>query len=300
MTVETITLADLDRLGIARHTFYRRAREGAYRQVLTGVWVEGHCQLSTEVRAAALRRLLGPGQIVVDRSAAWLHGVDCFSYADGPGVPRLEVCALPGRSRTRREQVDGGSRDLADGDVAEVDGVRVTTPLRTAADLGARLRRREAYAVLNEFARHHGVTKEELATLATRFKRRRGVVQLRALIGLVDPRVESQRESWVLLAVLDAGLPVPELQWWTSVDGVPTYRLDLAWPQRRVCVEYDGLEAHDSAEQRAADEQRRAWLRAHGWTVIVVRIGDFGPERLDAWLGEVRSALRSTYDNRRW
>lgn len=221
MSVETITLADLERLGLSRHGFYRRARAGDFRQVLTGVWVEAACPLTLEVRAAALARVVGPSQVVVDRSAAWLHGVDAFAYAEGIGLPRLETCALPGRTRSRRAEVDGGTRDLAPDDVQTVEGVAVTTPLRTAADL------------------------------VRRFKRRRGVVQLRALIDLIEPRVESARESWVLLALIDAGMPEPEPQWWVSVDGVPTYRLDFAWPQRRVCLEYDGVEAHDSPEHGA-------------------------------------------------
>ena len=300
MTVETFTVADLERLGLNRHTFYRRARAGDYRQVLTGVWVEGDRAVDIDVRAAALARVLGPDQVVVDRSAAWLHGIDAFAYADHLGVPRLETCVRPGCTRSRRTQVDGGIRDLAAEDLEDVHGVRVTTPLRTAADLGARLRRREAYATLNDFARVHGVTKDELRCLVRRFRRRRGVVQLRGLIDLIEPRVESPRESWVLLALIDGGLPRPEPQWWVAVDGVPTYRLDFAWPQRRVCLEYDGLEAHDSPERRREDERRRAWLREHGWTVIVVRLGDFSPARVECWLAEVRAALRPSYNNRRW
>lgn len=300
MTVETITLADLGRLGLSRHAFYRRARAGDFRQVLVGVWVDADCQVTLEVRAAALARLVGPEHVVVDRSAAWLHGIDAFTYADGVGVPKLETCTRPGRTRKRRAQIDGGVRDLAPDDIAVVDGVAVTTPLRTAADLGARLRRREAYAVLNDFARLHGVTKAELRDIVRRFGRRRGVVQLRSLIDLVEPRVESARESWVLLALIDAGIPTPQPQWWVDVDGVPTYRLDFAWPQRRVCVEYDGIQAHDSPEQRRADEERRAWLRAHGWTIIVVRRGDFDAANVERWLSELRAALRPTYDNRRW
>ena len=73
-----------------------------------------------------------------------------------------------------------------------------------------------------------------------RYRRRRGVIQLRQLVQLVDPRVESERESWVLLAIHDAGLPLPEPQYWIEIDGVPTYRLDFAYPRLRVCVEYDG------------------------------------------------------------
>ena len=123
--------------------------------------------------------------------------------------------------------MDGRTRDLAAGDIMVISGVRVTTPLRTALDLGCHLHRRDALAALDQFMRHHGLGREHMTTEALRFFRRRGVVQLRQLIPLADPRAESPRESWTRLAIVDAGLPCPEPQHWIEVDGVPTFRLDL-------------------------------------------------------------------------
>lgn len=72
-------------------------------------------------------------------------------------------------------------------------GVRVTTPLRTALDLGCLLRAREAIAALDAFARLHGIPTALLTAELPRFKRRRGVRQLRTLVPLVDGRAESAR-----------------------------------------------------------------------------------------------------------
>jgi very-short-patch-repair endonuclease len=95
------------------------------------------------------------------------------------------------------------------------------------------------------------------------------------------------------LAILDDGLPAPEPQFWVIHQGREIFRLDLAYPKSKVAVEYDGVEFHDDdPERREADEKRRAWLREHGWIVIVVRKGDFTAERRHAWLGELRRALR--------
>ena len=58
---------------------------------------------------------------------------------------------------------------------------------------------------------------------------------------------------------------------WTAAS---RYRLDLAYPYHRICIEYDGREFHDGPLQQQADERRRAWLRQHGWTVIVVTVDD--------------------------
>jgi very-short-patch-repair endonuclease len=194
----------------------------------------------------------------------------------------------------------GRHRTLEPRDVMTVDGLRVTTPLRTALDLGCVLYRRDAMAALNVFARQHGVTSELLAAELPRYRGRRGVVQLRRLIPLVDARIESVRESWVWLEICESGLPRPEPQHWVLVDRRPKYRLDFAYPAQRVAVEYDGRDFHDSEEQRRDDEKRRRWLRQNGWTVVVVRQGDFTGPRLDAWLHEVRDALAAAGTNRRW
>ncbi|MFC6344407.1 DUF559 domain-containing protein, partial [Nocardioides hankookensis] len=239
-----------------------------------------------------------PHHVVTDRTAAWLHEVDVHVRAEHVAGPPIETCALRGNEPTVRAGTDGRTRDLAPRDVMELDGVLATTPLRTLLDLGCHLRRREAYAAMNALARGHRLSVDDVLREIPRFRGRRGVIQLRELATLLDPSIESQRESWLLITIHDAGLPLPEPQYWIVIDGVPTYRLDFAYPWLRVCVEYDGRDAHDGRE--AYDEERRGWLRRHGWTVIVVRDGDFTGEALDRWLRELRAALVPAYSNRRW
>ena len=86
-------------------------------------------------------------------------------------------------------------------------------------------------------------------------------------------------------------MPAPEPQYWIVIGGVPTYRLDLAYPRARVVIEYYGEEFHTSDEDKEADEKRREWLEAHGWTVIVVTKESFTDAALAQWIGEVRLAL---------
>jgi hypothetical protein len=287
--------------GLTKPDFYRLAHEGVIRCVVREAFVRADLADTVALRAAAVALVVSEDHVAVDRTAAAIHGIEMFTAVELEELPPIETCALRGRRATRRRGVDGRSRDLAERDIMRIDGLRLTTPLRTALDLGCNLRRREAMAARNAFARVHGVTVEQLRAELDRFGRRRGVVQLRELVQLVDPRIESPRESWTLLAIHDAGLPLPEPQVWVDVDGVPTYRLDFAYRQRRVCVEYDGFDFHAlTPEQRQHDADRRAWLRANHWTVIVIRLGDFTGERLDGWLRELREALATTYSNRRW
>jgi hypothetical protein len=295
------TLADLPELGISRRALRRMLTNGQIRRVVQGVYVSAHVPDTIETTAAAVALAVTSGHVVVDRTAALLHGIDTYTLAEHEVGIVVEACALRGRHPTEREDVDGRSRDLSGTDIMAIDGVRVTTPLRTALDLGCFLHRREAFAALCAFARQNGVSSAALLAELPRYRRRRGVIQLRELAVLVDPRFESAREAWTFLAIHDAGLPHPEPQLWIEIDGVPTYRLDLAYRHARVCVEYDGVDAHDrTPEQREHDRQRRQWLRDHGWIVIVVRVGDFSGDRLDRWLCELREALRPAYTARRW
>ena len=103
-----------------------------------------------------------------------------------------------------------------------------------------------------------------------RFRRQRGVVQLRELAPIADGRAESPGESVLRLRWLDTSLPRPDLQVEVRENGLLRARLDLAVPDLRFAVEYDGWDWHSSAAQRAHDRQRRDWLRAHGWTVVVL------------------------------
>jgi very-short-patch-repair endonuclease len=93
------------------------------------------------------------------------------------------------------------------------------------------------------------------------------------------------------MIIIDAGLPMPELQYSIVVDGVERYRLDLAYPKHRICIEYDGVEFHTTPQHREADEARRAWLRDAGWTAIVLTRDDLRQGATTQWLDDVRSQL---------
>lgn len=295
------TAADAKEAGISRKALRTAIKNGQVKILLYGVYAPADLADTFELRVMAIALVLPSHQVVCDRTAAWIHGIDTFTYGELGGTRAVETCARRGKAATTRLGIDGRTRDLTHGDVMTAHGVQVTTPLRTALDLGCLLHRRDAMAALDAFCRIHEITKTDLLSASRRYRRRRGVVQLRELIQYVEPRAESHRESWTRLEIIDAGLPVPELQHWIVIDGVPTYRLDLAYPHLRIAVEYDGFDAHDrDPAQKKHDADRRAWLRTNGWTVIVVKVGDFTGARLEAWIRELRNALSATpYSNKR-
>ena len=285
-------LETADALGITPKQLSVAVTNREVRRVLRGVYVSADRPDCIELRAAAAAVVLHPGLILCDRTAAWLHGVDVLDFRELDVLPPLDTFALRDLPRTIRRECRRGQRDLLPEDMCLVHGVAVTTPLRTCMDLGCCLSRRSALAAMDAFMREHGVTREEMLRVLPRYFRRRGVLQLRQLIPLADPRAESQPESWMRIDIIDAGLPAPQPQFWITIGGRPVFRLDLTYPHAKVAVEYDGREFHEGDEQVEADKQRRAWLRDQGWIVIVLDKDSFTPEAVAAWTSELRAALR--------
>lgn len=256
-------------LGVDRPLLRELARRASIRQVLHGVWVSSAAPDSLGLRIAAVALVVPTHGVVADRSAAWLHGVPILPRTARTEIPPISVRQRPG-TRMRRGGVEGGERLLLERDVMECGPVLVTTPLRTACDLGRSLWRFDALAALDGFLRV-GLSHSALLAEVERFKGYRGVVQLRLLAPLADGRAESPGESALRLHWHDAGLPRPELQWWVVDDfGRRLYRLDIALPDIGYCAEYDGEEFHSAASDLAADGHRRGWLSsARNWHIEV-------------------------------
>ena len=278
--------------GLSRRRVDDLVKRHELRRILRNVYVRADVPDTLETRAAAALLVISPYAVICDRTAAWLHGIDTFDYRELEILPPIETYVMRGHNRTRRSQCAGGVRDLSPHDYLLVDGVRVTTPLRTALDLACKLSARDALAALDGFMRHHGITQYEMRRELVRYYRRRGVVQARYLVPLADPRADSPGESWTRMEMLGRGLPKPELQWCVDVGGGRFYVLDIAYPQHKVAVEYDGREFHSSEERRARDSRRRTWLASQGWTVVVVTKDRFTREAVDEWIGEIRTGLR--------
>ena len=291
---------DLEDGGVTRREFHRLLDSRRIRAVLHEVYVDADIPDSLDIRLAACALVLRPGQVIVDRTAAWLHGIDTLTWAEHDHAPPVDVCGIDGREPVRREGVVGGRRDLAEGELIRMGELEVTTPLRTALDLGCRLRRREAYAALCALTRHHHLTPADFESEIPRFEGRRGVVQLRELSRLIDPRYESPREAWVWLAIRDAGLPTPTPQAWVDGRDGDRFRLDFAYEKKKIAVEYDGEEWHSTDDQAAYDYERRRYLMKRGWRFLTVRRGDFIDVEQERWLAELKYLLNTTYDPYRW
>lgn len=242
---------------------------GLLRPVLRGVLVATQVPDSLRLRVSAVRLVVPDHVVAVDRLAAWVHGVDALPRSAIHEMPSLDVFSRAG-SRMRRDTLRSGVRDLTARDVCVIDGLQVTSPLRTACDLGRLLWRYDALGAIDGFLRL-GVDRDELLREVDRFKGFRGVVQLRGLVPLGDDGAESQPESALRLHWHEAGLPWPETQIWVDDGDVPRFRIDLGHEAVRYGVEYFGEEWHDE-EQREHDDTRIRWLEDdRGWVMDVFR-----------------------------
>ncbi|MFL6083420.1 MAG: hypothetical protein ACJ74F_09465 [Mycobacterium sp.] len=161
-----------------------------------------------------------------------------------------------------------------DAPLGDVDGRLATTPEWTAVEVARALRRPRALATLDAALRSGTCDRRQLRGAADRQAGRRGIVHVRELIPLAAPEAESPMESEARLAMLDGGLPPPVLQHEIVDRNGRTWRVDFAWPERRVAVEYDGFDWHSDPEQLRRDRQKRAALQEMGWTVASIVADD--------------------------
>ena len=93
------------------------------------------------------------------------------------------------------------------------------------------------------------------------------------------------------MLIIELGFPLPEVNFvLLSPAGRELYRLDLAWPQLRIALEYDGHAAHAGREEH--DAAREDDLRRRGWILVRARAEDLAdPFRL-------RNELRAAFTSR--
>ncbi|WP_158550708.1 endonuclease domain-containing protein [Geodermatophilus sp. TF02-6] len=131
------------------------------------------------------------------------------------------------------------------------------------------------------------MTLPSLDRLAPAGSGRWGAARVRTAVPLVDPRAESAPESRVRVALALAGLtPVPQYE--VRVAGEFLARVDLAFPEACVAVEYEGAH-HFSDTQIVRDDARIRRLEAAGWRVIRLSAADL--RDLDAVVRRVLEAL---------
>lgn len=232
-------------------------------------------------RAAACLLHAGPEAVLARDTALALHG--CSAASTAP----IHVLVPYHRKLVRRPGLVVHHGTCEDQDVCELDGLKVQALELALSELLCRGSRRAALACADQAlalqperarAEFKGDVEARIRERPDPRGRRRSLVLLDLATGLP----ESPPESWLLLSLSESRLPVPVAQHVVAdISGVELYRLDFAWPELRIAVEYDGYEAHAGRERH--DAARDEDLRRRGWIVIRATIEDLrDPGRLFA------------------
>jgi Protein of unknown function (DUF559) len=110
------------------------------------------------------------------------------------------------------------------------------------------------------------VTPDAVRALRNRYLGTRGGGGVAEVLGLVDGRAESPMESRMRMALHLGSLPAPAVQYPVIARGV-RYYLDLAYPEAKLAIEYDGAE-HRTQRRARRDLLREAALTALGWKIL--------------------------------
>ena len=189
------------------------------------------------------------------------------------------------RTRRTATRAPAPSTDLLpEIDCAVVDGIRATTATRTLIDVAGLLPRRQFEDVFDTAIVRRLVTVHRLRDRANALwaPRRNGCAIVLTLLDARDGGVLQARNVWeakVLRIVRARGLPLPKVNHRLQVGGRVRY-LDLAWPEVKVAVEFDGFVPHSTRRVFDDDRARQNDLVAAGWTVFRITAAMLGdPER---------------------
>ncbi len=171
-------------------------------------------------------------------------------------------------------------------EVTTVDGLRCTSEGRTLWDLA----RSTDLELLERFAYDLGRRRRRralwiAARLASEHRGAPGSARLREALGGLPSGLSllgSVLEADGIRSLRAAGLAPPVLQYVVrDGDGARVKRVDAAWPEHLVCLEFDGALYHDTTKARGADELTRNDLAALGWRVVIVRAQDLRGQRFE-------------------
>lgn len=90
-------------------------------------------------------------------------------------------------------------------------------------------------------------------------------------LALVRETVDSPRETWLRLWIIDNGFPEPVVHPTADCSWVSrTLHPDLGYPEIKLAIEYEGDHHRTSSIQFGVDIERRQLLEAEGWVVLRV------------------------------
>lgn len=257
---------------------------------------EAHrCPWPVDHLAALLR--LHPSAVISHETAAVLHRLPMptsrwrqleqrVDWSGGEGaIPPIHLSLPKGTRRVRRAGIVDHRRKLDAVHITELYGLRVTTLERAWLDLcalGHPWLIDELVVAGDHLVKHPWHPNGRMPPRTTVEQFRRAILEVGQFKGkrlalealdLVRVGADAASETKMRLALLDAGLPEPELQCRIDPADEDSPESDLGYRQWKLALQYEGA-GHRSAQQQTRDVRRDRYAAARGWRTLKANVDD--------------------------
>ncbi|MGH3437159.1 MAG: hypothetical protein ACRDRN_11910 [Sciscionella sp.] len=249
---------DPDRLLVA-------LRSGRLRRVQRGIYLPRTVEYVPWAAARAALISSGiPDAVASHRTAGRLHLLAL------PEERRCEdVTVALTANRKDRKDLAFHTRSLKLGETLIAGIVPVTSIPRTLADLAESLDRFAAVWALDDAMRRKLCTRLDIERAVSSWRGGAGCRLVPLRLGEADGMAESVLETTGRLKLKDAGVPLPVPQYRVYASGGrEVARLDGAYPECKLGLEYDGRSVHDTPDAVFRDRARQNDLAALGWMLL--------------------------------
>lgn len=255
-----VEVSQLRSIGYSASAVSRCVQRGFLNRIYPRVYRVAGSRRTSEQRAMAAALWAGPSAMVSHSTAAQLWG---FGHGDTliHVTSERQLTSPPPGVRAHVSNV------LSKRDRGTLRAVPLTSPPRTLLDLAATATASALLPLVERAVLEDIVTPQQLRAAIGRARGRRGCRTLERVLdaGLRDGRWSSALERRVERVLRAAALPI-----FVREHEVGPFRLDFAWPSRRVGVEADGRRWHSSERDFARDRAKLNLLTTRGWRILRV------------------------------
>lgn len=256
-----------------------------YEKVFRDTYVRAGTNLDARTLAYAASVCVGDAAVIAGASAAAVHGAKWIDSSMPPSVLARDKSHQLSGLRIHQDSFDPC-------DVVDVRGFSVTTPVRTAFDIGRWVASPQSVVLLDSLMAATGLDAGRVRAYGVRRPGTRGIRRLLEALDVVDAGAESPQETRTRLLLIEAGLPKPETQVEVRDNfGRFVARIDIGWSRWRVGVEYDGVHHWLDERQRTRDIERFEDLHQCKWQIVRVNSEQLR-RRPENVVRRVRAALR--------
>ena len=249
-----VTLRQAVGLGMSQQTVHRRARDGAWQRLYPAVYLVGGHRLTDEARVRAAWLWAGDSAAVSGPAAAFWHGML-------DRAPQEVELTVPGRCRPRTpDGVRVRRRDLATTDLVGTRDLWLTALPLTALETAVALP--EGSTFLDRALQRHVRFPTLYRAYCRNMGRHGSSVAGRQLVAAAD-RADSAAERLLVRLLRQAGITG-----WVLGHPFGPWRVDLAFPERKVAVEVDGWAWHVDPERFRTDRRKQNALVGEGWNPL--------------------------------